>query len=592
MKRWAILMAWCFSAIVYAEDATVTYLLMDGKTEVQTVSLVEKGDTQFLRIPKTDVPANVKRIDILHPRAVAKAGDAGFYVFCNGMYGEFKERPNTESTCPHVTMPIYGVKTPGVAMTVLHTGMRYETNAVVNVRDNAYKVFSRVKLEGDAPYDDIAMEYHLLPQTATYADMARVYRKFQLDNGVVKPLKERIQGRPELAYAANSMEVRVRLGWKPVPSPVAEQNAENEPPMKVVITFDRFMQIIDAFKKAGVNEAEFCLVGWNIGGHDGRYPQIFPVDPRLGGEAKLREAIQKAQKEGFQIVCHTNYSDAYRASQIGGRWDENYLLVRKDGQFNNYTTWGGGNMYETCPKEMFERFPHEDFPKLKDLGFRGLHYIDVFSTVNPRTCYSKEHPLTKEGYAFWTNKIFEMAQNEMGGLGSEGGFDYCISHLDYALYLSFYNPSTPVKGPFDRHVPFWQLVYNGIVLNNPYTACTNYTIKDRLAQLKLVEFGGRPMFYFYSKFKSSGSNWMGDADIRCGDEKELADAIAAIQKGYQEFQSLKHLQYEFMESHDKLADDVFLTKFSDGTRIVTNYRNEEFSFEGKTVPAMDYLLLK
>ncbi|MDR1965020.1 MAG: DUF5696 domain-containing protein [Planctomycetaceae bacterium] len=422
--------------------------------------------------------------------------------------------------------------------------------------------------------------------------MAKIYRKYQLDRKVCVPLKDRVKNNQELDYAAQSMEIRVRMAWKPVPSPVTEQTAENEPPMKVAVTFDRFKQIVEEFKRQGINEAEFCLVGWNVGGHDGRYPQIFPPDERLGGETKLREAIEKAQTEGFQIVCHTNNSDAYHASCIGGLWDEGYLLRKKDGKLNTYTTWGGGNMYETCPKCMYERFVQSDFEKLKALGFRGLHYIDVFSTINPRTCYATEHSLTKEDYARWTKKIFNDAQKTFGGLASEGGFDYCISNLDYGLYISFHNPDMPLDPLIERHVPFWQLVYNGIVLNNPYSATINYTIKSPLIRLKLIEFGGRPIFYFYSKFRESGSNWMGNDDLICETNEELIQSVTKIKEGFDEFETIRHLQYEFMESHEFITENVSRTTFSDGTNIVSNYSDIDFDYNGQTVKSMGYIVLQ
>ncbi|MDO5582155.1 MAG: DUF5696 domain-containing protein [Planctomycetia bacterium] len=579
---------------VQAEDlkAEVRLFPAKGKMETRFVSLEQKGNIQYLRLPKESIPAGLKTVEVEHPWNKAKAGEEGFYVFCNGMYGTFQDRPDGSYKNPHTVMPILGVKTPRGATLAIFTGMRYESEQYVSLKKGSYAVGVRFKLEEQVPYEDIKIEYNVLGKDATYSDMGRIYRKYQIDHKVVVPLKERVKGRPELAYAADSMEVRVRMGWKPVPSPVGEQNAENEPPMKPVITFDRFQQIVEEFKKQGVNKAEFCLVGWNIGGHDGRYPQIFPADPRLGGDEKLKEAVKKAQKEGFQIVCHTNYSDAYRASQIGGLWDENYLLRKKDGNLNTYITWGGGNMYETCPMCMYKRFFEKDFPKLKSFGFRGLHYIDVFSTVNPRTCWSKDHPLTKEGYAKWTKKIFAGAQKEIGGLGSEGGFDYCISNLDYALYISFHKPGSKYPALIERHVPLWHIVYNGIILNNPYTHCANYTIKDPVARLKLIEFGGRPMFYFYSIFLHKGKNWMGDADITCGTDEELVQSVKKIKEGYDEFEKMKYLQYEFMNDHSMIGENLFQTTFSDGTRIITNYNEAERSFEGKKIPAFGYIVLK
>jgi len=598
MKRFGIvffltvLFGLAFCVYGMETEVQLLYKFKDGKTETKTVTLVRQGNVERLVVSKDAVPEGAQTLDVHHPLATAKAGEDGFYVFCTGMYGTFKERPNGIFRNTANVMPMFGVRTPRGAMAVILDGMRYETEHFAEVKNGVYTVFPRYILDAEKPYDDISIDFHHLGEAAMYADMAKCYRNIQLEHKVVRPLKERVKDNPVLDYASKSMMVRVRQGWKPVPSPVGEQTAENEPPMKVAITFDRFMQIVDEFKRQGIDKAEFCLVGWNIGGHDGRYPQIFPVDERLGGEAKLREAIAKAQKAGFQIVCHTNNSDAYSASRIGGLWDEGYLLRRKDGNFAQYTTWGGGNMYETCPRCMFERFAKNDFEKVRALGFRGLHYIDVFSTVNPRTCREPEHPLTKEGYAEWTKKIFAEAQREFGGLGSEGGFDYCISNLDYGLYISFYVPGTKLNPLIDRHVPFWHLVYNGIVLNNPYTAASNYTTKDPMIRLKLIEFGGRPMFYFYSKFRESGTNWMGDIDLTCATDAELVESVRKVKEGYDEFETLKHLQLEFMESHEALTENVFRTTFSDGTRIVTNYGDTDFAVEGGNVKPLGYRVLK
>ena len=67
----------------------------------------------------------------------------------------------------------------------------------------------------------------------------------------------------------------------------------------------------------------------------------------------------------------------------------------------------------------------------------------------------------------------------------------------------------------DRLVPFWQLVYHGIILSNPFPPTCNYTIKDAATRLMLVEFGGRPFFYFYSNYRDNNDAWMGKEDLTC-----------------------------------------------------------------------------
>ncbi|MBQ4159669.1 MAG: hypothetical protein IJD83_01945, partial [Clostridia bacterium] len=71
------------------------------------------------------------------------------------------------------------------------------------------------------------------------------------------------------------------MAWKPVPCTIAEQTPENEPDVHVACTFDDVIKVMEAYKKAGVSKAEFCLVGWNMKGHDGRWPQILPVEESI-----------------------------------------------------------------------------------------------------------------------------------------------------------------------------------------------------------------------------------------------------------------------------------------------------------------------
>ena len=43
--------------------------------------------------------------------------------------------------------------------------------------------------------------------------------------------------------------------------------------------------------------------------------------------------------------------------------------------------------------------------------------------------------------------------------------------------------------------------------------------------------------------------------------------------------------------HECLAPGVFLTTWSDGTRLLTNYGPNPFSFEGRTVAPLDFALI-
>ena len=159
------------------------------------------------------------------------------------------------------------------------------------------------------------------------------------------------------------------------------------------------------------------------------------------------------------------------------------------------------------------------------------------------------------------------------------------------LYASFGDPRAKNKGLVDGMLPVWQLVYNGIIVNNPFTTTVNFTAQDRYSRLKLLEYGGRPNFYFYSKFVDDGTDWMGKSDLGCATDEELRASVAKIKAGWDIWAPLSHLQFEYMRRHARLAADVFLTEWEDGTRLVTNYRTSPYMFEGRAIPAEDYLVL-
>ena len=569
-----------------ASTAEVACTYTDGRVEKKTVTLSQKGEILSFRWKAGDLPAGIKNVVVLPDFASAKTGEAGYFIMPNGEFGTFHEQNGERTGKNYLPMPVFGMKNPRATFVAIVTGMPYSFTLVTKAKDGVYTIFPRFELDGRPAYDDLAIDYHLLTgERADYSGMAQVYRKYQLDRKACVPLKERIKSRPELAYATQSLEIRIRQGWKPMPTPVEQQTRANEPPMKVAVTFDRVGDILDELKRQGIERAEICLVGWNQKGHDGRFPELFPVDEQLGGEAKLRTLIKKAQSMGFQIVCHNNSYDAY---MIADTWDAEYIIKKPDGALSTHAVYSGGRMYDICPQRSFERFAQKELRAIADLGFRGLHYNDVLTVVQPRACYDPRHPLNQNQGAMWVGKIMGEAQTVLGGSASEGGHDFCCGQLDFALYASIVPPKPHPM--VDRFVPFWQLVYHGIILSNPFPPTCNYTIKDDATRLMLVEFGGRPFFYFYSNYRDNNDAWMGKEDLTCADAVTLTASVAKIKEGYDAFNAISHLQTEFMERHETVDKDVYRTLFSNGSEIISNYRKDVFSYEGTAIQPMRYIL--
>lgn len=529
--------------------------------------------SDIFTIKSADVSSGAEYLDIYDDSFCANAGDDGYFVIADrnskGSYlCRFKDRSDYEKTYRQSLMPIFGIKTSKKTVLAIVCGDEAQFNIVFGVKDGKYYIHPRFDFSDGAPYEDIKIRFITLDPSCGYVDMAKEYRKYQLERGACVPIKERMKTNGALSYSASAPMIRIRLGWKPAPPDILEQTRENEPDMHVACTFEDVKKLIDAFKAHGVKKLEICLVGWNKSGHDGRYPEIFPVEEKFGGKEKLEELIKYANDAGYRIVCHTNSNDCYSISED---FADDITIKTKDGKDEvNDTPWSGGRMYHLCPIKALE-FAKRDLPKVRALGFCGIHYVDVMTINILRWCHDKNHPATPKKTLECYKEIMKMCHELFGGFSSEGGFDFASEYLDYALYVTF-DPLFD-ENEIDEQIPFWEIVYHGIILSNPSTFTTNFPIKGDKNRLKLYEYGGRPTFFVYANFRRNNDNWLGNQDFACHTDEEREFCADMIGKAYREFEKSAYLQTEFIENYEMISDNVFKTEYSDKTQVICDYNN-------------------
>ena len=561
-------------------------------------------------VPAGDVvesgPARLKTLRLLPRFGAAREGDAGYLVIAqqSGALCHFRDKQpgqhwvsvyQSSCQCP---MPLFGMVRGNSAVAGIITSGQFDARLGVSVNwgpQHQYAIDPAFTLRSfrDEPRlpEPLTVEYRFLPESeANWLGVGKRYRQYNFARRGLRPLRERAATSPELAYSAGALEVRIRLGVKPVPHEIKEQTPETEPPVRVFCDFARVRDILDEFHRQGIAHAEFCLVGWNRGGHDGRYPQILPVEPALGGEAQLRETIRHGQSLGYQMVAHDCYYDAYRISED---WSEAYLRKEHDGQPYKGGAWGGGQSYNVCLDRAYELFAKRNLPLTRELGFRGLHYSDVISIIGPRPCYDPQHPQTRRQDAEAATRILALAQKTFGGVQSEGSLDFTAPALDRLLYVDCDKWLPLTKRPYvDTRVPLYETVYHGVLLYSLSTDTVNCQPGED-AYLRSIEYGAVPLTYFYGHFLLDASkNWLGKSDYRYDDAAGLKQIVTGLRRVYDDVQRLKHLQMEFLEGHRPLADQVFETSYSNGQRTVVNYREQPHTLpSGETVPARGYLLL-
>ena len=580
-----ILLAMCAGSILLAEKAEVRMVLKDGKKlnpVSKTVELEKVSADKFrIVIPKESIPENAKFVEVIPEFAKANKGDDGYWMQARGTYGKF-DKDNGFYSKNRQLMPIYAVK-KGETMFWGHVKTwRFDYDFVARVQNGKYEVYPRFRVDGVKEYfqlyNDIVIEFNKLEgDKANYNEVAKAYQKFQLDNKKVRTIKDRVKDYPMLDYLCESIVIRIQTHCaKPISDTKIDFTKETEWPIVVHMPFGVSEEFVKAIKDAGVDKATIVSAGWNYGGYDGRTPQHLPVEAAAGGEEAYLRLVKKTQDLGYQFTLHATNTDGYTVSP---KWDTDWVGKKRDGSLVSQGLWAGGKCYLVCQNCSYHKWAINEIHEMAKLGAKGPHYIDVYSATYPNRCADKNHPATPEQMAEYQNKILAESKKVFGGASSESGYDHVAGNIDYINYIE-----RDIKNMWDGKqnklisgiYPVWELVYHGIILYNSDRATQNHTrgkcmykleksgdprwmegdgILDPRTSLKIVEFGGRPIFYTY----------------------KFAD-VPRIKRAWDEFKPVRHLQKEMMVGHDTIADNVFITKFGDGSQIISNYNKEPFSY--------------
>ena len=572
--------------------------------EIKRVVLEKINDTTSrLVIKKSDITDDVQLIDIFADNAKSKKGDEGFWIMQRGELGYFnRENMSYSAGRRYVYLPYYAMKTPTETFIGVIEGMRFEFNVNVESKNGKYVMYPRWYIGdiGAKPYEDIVITYYKLSNNADYNDMAKAYRKHKFERETdIQPLKKRFAKQPYLEQMAKSIPVRMYFGWKKFNPAVDSRHfypkggkpfevkdyGLSQPPnvpfelgFKVDkeenktggVKFSEGSRLLQKAKDMGIDDIAVCVAGWQTGGYDSRCPTSFPVCEEVGGEVELRKFIKKGQSLGYIIDAHHNYTDTFTCSP---EWSTDIVCKAPDTKtLTRVSHCCGGIAFNLCLVNARDKFIFRDLPKIADLGFRGAPYIDVFTAERPDRCVDPNHPSNRKNMGEIQKQIALKCHELFGGFASECGFDHIIGQVDYINYVC-----APMREKYvyknkayeivDDFVPFWELVYHDIVLHN-----TDKITQETLSQennLKLVEFGGRPIFYTVT-------------------DKNLPD----IKKAYEQFKSLRHLMLEEMISHKKLNDGIYAIKYGNGETIIVNYKDTPYLFKGETVAPKNFKLIK
>lgn len=403
--------------------------------------------------------------------------------------------------------------------------------------------------------------YFFSDEDANYSKFAETYRNYLLDNEM---LNDAISDDDEMPLALDifmNTYTESAFGSSSV----------------VMTDFDEAYDMIEKLYESGVSDMLINISSWQKNGIS--YEKVTPVYSKLGGASGLKKLTELTNKLGFDIFMQVNMVKAssnttgFKASRNAARDIEDLIVEMK---------WGDGS-YLISPVVMLDRYNDIYLEYFEDMGISGFNY-EMLGYFLYNFSFSQEHYYKEDTKDYFT-KILSESKNDFGKNAVWYGNSYSLAYADWIYDL----PSTDTGYPSTtRSVPFAQMVLHGYI---PYTSIAGNTFYDETLQtLKWIEYGYIP----YYKLAAEDTSNLLDTEMSNMFSAKFEDWSDRVVDKYnlfkEEFGSLYTLT---MVRHDEVMENVYVTEYSDGTKIYVNY--SEFRVKignDQIVESMDYLVVK
>lgn len=493
---------------------------------------------------------------------------------------------------PYLPLPVYGIKqqdsavlgfitegeadaelavTPeSTAVALNRAGFqfkyRYSYNLLTSniglADDNSMKSLSgsttsalSVAFEEELRRQDRELRFAFLQgESANYSGMANVYRNYLAQAGLLNTAAAR---RPALSLEFFCGILEPNLFF------------DTFVPMT---DFEQAAAMLEQLGGEGVSGIDVTLNGWAKNGY-GVYPSKLSPDSRLGGKNALEALAGTVTGQQGRLFLQTEPM-LYDTSG-GGFISRGDVLTLKTGVpvADSAGTLQVFNLQVAAERMLAMRAQIAAFD---GAGLRLTHTAMVFND------YNQKRPMTRgDQVSLWSETLATLNQSfdtvvDIGNL-------YTLAHAAGLADIPTASAGLAIE---DEDVPFFQMVVSGYL---PYTAEPgNYAYDVNRQMLKWAEYGYIPHFEitweetqllkktaYNSLFTSHYAKW----------HDTLLDAA-------QRFAPLSHIAQQSIVSHRQLQENVYETRYADGTTVYVNYTAEKVQIGSTAVEAESFAVVK
>jgi hypothetical protein len=426
------------------------------------------------------------------------------------------------------------------------------------------------------PDEVLVQRYKFLDSTG-YVEMAEAYGEY-------------LRAKPEMKGESASEEIPVNVE---LVGAINKKIVKFGLPLNTVIpttTFKQAEAIIEELTSSGVRDLNVRYTGWCNGGVQQKVLTKVNTLSELGGESGMKKLIDSAKSKDVDLFFDGITCFAYDSDLFDG-----FVAIR--------------DAARATTKALIKLYPYDI------VTYRESDWMDPYYLVKPAyamkcntnllTALSKQNAA---GVAFrdlgnllsadyhntsltTREQVKDMHVQELKD-ADESNLKIMIKEgnayaLPYADVITDMNLSGNAYALLDQSIPFYQIAIHG--LKNYTGEAMNLAGDYETLLLESAEYGAGLNFTFMYE----DPKVLQDSPFSCYGSSGYSDWKDQAVEMILRYQSeMKGLNRQRIVDHEKLADKVSVTTYSDGTKVYVNYGYEDHTEGDTLVPARDYLVVR
>ena len=427
--------------------------------------------------------------------------------------------------------------------------------------------------DGLNPDESIVLRMKTVDST-DYVDMAKTYRTYLLNKY------------PELGTnVSDTLPVAVEL----IGAVTKTQQILGFPKDRpyALSTYSEMADMVQKLSDDGIDNMTVILNGWFNDGVVHDFADDVSYISALGGKSSFKKMLETLNKLAESIYLEADFTYVYNNSLFDGytaRTDSARFLNREVAEISElsniyYSELSDGDSYNVAKPSVIMSTIESFLKETENVKYTGIAFRSVGNTLS--SDFNRKATVTREtAKSMQTEELASIGRTSVFYTGNE----YVLPYADIVLKMPLTSQGANIV---DVEVPFFSIVLHGYV---DYTGdAVNITGDYVTNLLKSAETGAG----LYCVLMAAETSELQDTDETKYFGANFDSWEEDIVKLYERFSTdFAGLYNQTIEDHEYVDDNITKTTYADGTEVYVNYRTADYTADGITIPAQDWVVVR